>query len=158
MAKVLWQGYDNKVKYDKVIQEYEVGGLKFVDLKTRNEALKMSWVERLNVKVTENEDTSFIYLPLPIKDALIWKCNTSNTDVKKIVQKNNLLSLQTWELWSKFHYHTPTNFSEVKRQVLWCNSHIKRANVMWYIPMAHEVGLDTVGDLFDYQNAHFLNA
>ena len=43
ISHFLW-GKSNKFRYDRVIQNYEHGGLKLVDLESKNAALKLSWV------------------------------------------------------------------------------------------------------------------
>ena len=125
VVKFLWEGYANKAPCDKVTQNYEIGGLKLVDLKSRDLALKISWVSKLTNR--EESSTSPLYYLLPIKDKVLWNCNIAAKDVRKLKIKSSL-PYQFWEQWADFNHYTPCNVEEVMTQTLWFNSHIKRAN------------------------------
>ena len=42
----LWDGKDDKIKRDIMISDYENGGLRMIDIKLFNKALKLSWIKK----------------------------------------------------------------------------------------------------------------
>ena len=42
----VWDGKGDKVKHDIMINDYENGGLRMIDIKIFNKALKSSWVKK----------------------------------------------------------------------------------------------------------------
>ena len=55
---------------------------------------------------------------------MIWKCNLSSVDVKKIWGTNDLWN-QVLQSWSKINFRKPTGKCEALEQLLWYNSGIK---------------------------------
>ena len=46
--KFLWNNANDKIKRTVVIQDYEFGGLKMIDIKTFMHSLKCTWLRRLS--------------------------------------------------------------------------------------------------------------
>ena len=83
ITKFIWDHKIPRVKYTKLIQRREVGGVKLVDLETKNYALKASWIARWSRSAIIDE--SWIYANLPIKDKRIWEIDISPRDLKYIM-------------------------------------------------------------------------
>ena len=154
IGEFLWNGKGSKIRYDKLIQTYEYGGIKLVDLQAKDIAMKATWVHR----ALGNTDTNYIspiYYKLPIQNSLIWECNTTFTDICNM-PSSYLLSFQVWATWSRINVLTPQNILDVLDQTLWYNHQIKRALKMWYIPEASMVGLNKLCDIYDIARQRFL--
>ena len=74
ILEFIWNEKEYKISSDKLIQDYEHGGLKLIDLEAKNLALKAAWVTIGKV------ESSPIYYDLPIKSPLIWNCTIKETD------------------------------------------------------------------------------
>ena len=81
--KFLWSDKKPRITHKKIIQDCAQGGLKLVDLRAKDLAMKASFV----TKAIQNPNSP-IYYDLPIKDERMWQCNLNFLDFKD----NNLLS------------------------------------------------------------------
>ena len=45
--KYIWNGKKTKIKYNTIIQNYELGGLKLHEIETKILTLKLNWIKRL---------------------------------------------------------------------------------------------------------------
>ena len=63
----LWDEEVHSIRYSKLIQNYNDGGLKLVDLELKDKVLKASWVSRINPVKTKLTSAG-IYVSLPIKN------------------------------------------------------------------------------------------
>ena len=77
----IWEGKPSRIAYHKIFQNYDVGGLRLSDLKTRNLSLKTTWVRCIFDYDGEAFWPIFAYENLPIKNELIWFCNITSNDV-----------------------------------------------------------------------------
>ena len=105
ISKFIWKSKAKKIKYEKAIQDYHRGGVKLVDLKSKDRAMKASWVGR--ALATNREDFPLYYW-LPIDNHIIWQCNTLEGDFKANDTELSL-PLQAWKVWSSINAHTPQN-------------------------------------------------
>ena len=117
----IWKGKGTKIRYDKILQDYDEGGLRLGDLSAKDQALKASWYKR-----AINNPDSPIYYGLPIKLPIIWSCNTHENDFNRM--KLPFLQFQVWQAWSKIIGHTPENTKDVLHQTLWYNNYILNNN------------------------------
>ena len=89
------------VKYTKVVQSYEIGGLKLIDLQAKDASLKAAWVTK--AMLVNSPEHSPLYHNLPIKDKSIWECNISPSEVKALATKyghNCSYSFSIWKEWA----------------------------------------------------------
>ena len=142
----LWNGKISKIAHDKIIQMYEHGGLKLVDLK--NMSLKAGWVYRSCTSYAMHGYSPILAM-FPIKSPMIWECYTSHSNFDNMQEmKHCTLPYQVWSSWAQVNVMTPQNVSDVLDQNLWFNTHIKRMLNMWYIPETLQVGVNTVSDTY----------
>ena len=80
LYKFIWSGKPDKIKRNILIGPVCKGGLKMVDIREQNTAIKASWVKRW-IAVSEKTST---WLPLLAEnnfkslDKLIWDCNLNS--------------------------------------------------------------------------------
>ena len=77
MMEYIWEGKLHRIKYEKLIQNYQEGGLKLVDLKTKELALKARWPI-----IFRNSDKKYIYGFLPVSDHRIWLSNIEEKHIR----------------------------------------------------------------------------
>ena len=149
----LWKGGIPRIRYTKLVQEYDKGGLKLVDLEEKDLAMKRKWVENLR-----NREVPWFYEFLPIKDERIWQTNTSSNDVKKYMKNTrNDFPAQVWFAWSKYNFMTPLTESEMASQILWGNSFIRRINKPIFDNKLVNSNIDYVYQLIDVEKGQFFS-
>ena len=84
MYTFLWNGKPEKIKRKTLIQNYEKGGLKMIDIDRFIQAQKINWIKRLfepNIKTTLKE----VYTQRLSKfgNALLFECNFNENDISK---------------------------------------------------------------------------
>lgn len=91
MYAFIWEGKPEKIKREILIQDYEKGGLKMIDLEMFIMSLKISWLKRISVS-ENNRTINYIYLEKlkHVSGKLFFECNFSPDDVNSIVQKTHL--------------------------------------------------------------------
>ena len=124
VLEFIWDGKPHKIRYEKIIQNYNKGGLKLVDLESKYYALNAKWP----LYFQEREE-KWLYGNF---DHRIWQSNTEHKDVQKIcndlkLSKSNAFR-NIWEAWSKIFFEIPEEESAISGQNIWGNSCIKRAN------------------------------
>ena len=122
----IWENKPHKVSYQKIIQNYDRGGLKLVDLESKEIALKAKWPIYFGKRKEK-----WLYGPIT-GDHRLWEYNINSKDIEemsKILQlsPNNML-VQIWKAWSKINYRVPVDSDEILDQNIWGNSNIRRAN------------------------------
>ena len=128
--KFLWNGKSRgRVAMTTLKRSRADGGLKLVDLKSKQMALKIQ-----NVFKLENSILQYMYELFNIKDLgeIVWECNISPKDVKLLFQEQNFWS-EALEGWSTINFYRPQSKAEVLKQILWLNSEIRINNypVLW---------------------------
>ena len=121
IRQFLWNDKNPKIALKTLQKLKEQGGLSLLDLKVKQDTLKISWVFRL-------QDNAFLAacayrVIAPILRENIWRCNIHHSMVKKCVDITNFWG-QVLLAWSKVNYLEPQNRKEVFKQFLWMNSNI----------------------------------
>ena len=124
ITEFLWDGKVSKVRYDNIIQDYGDGGLKLIDLESKELALKARWPLLL-----ANKEVRWFYGFLPLQDHRIWQANIVPEDIKLMQKAKNrsLLVGQIWLAWSKVQYSLPENIHQFISKPLWGNLLVKIA-------------------------------
>ena len=91
--------------YHRIIQDYQKGGLKLVDLETKATVLKAKWPLYF-----ANRHKQWFYGELGL-DHRIWQYNIEEKDVKLMCHKlspSNCFA-HIWAAWSKINFELPQN-------------------------------------------------
>lgn len=108
-----------------MIQDYRYGGLKLVDIQDKFFSLKTIHVQKL-ICNPGTDWAKMAYSCLPIQNKFIWRCNTSQKDIRKFYGRGVWLDI--WHAWSVFNYKNPTSSLEILDQPIVLNSYIRIAN------------------------------
>ena len=144
IKKYLWEGKRPKIAYDRLIRNYHQGGLKLADLESKNTALKAKWIQ-----VNHQEDlllNQLLQQEIKIDKEYLRICNFSVQDIVKITQ--DTLSRDLLVAWAKVNYHRPSAKSQVLKQVIWYNSHLKSKGEMLFTKSWYKKGIIRVEQLF----------
>ena len=125
----MWNGKRARISMETLCKKKQQGGLKLVNLKKKQVALRISWIFKL-----ENDPllAKCAYTLLsPVLDVTIWKCNLKHSDVPKLFQK--CFWREVLSDWCQYNFVEPCNNSDILNQIIWANSCIKINNtpVIW---------------------------
>ena len=143
LLSFIWEEKRPKIAYQRLIRDYEQGGLKLADLQLKDSAIKIKWVQVYRFKTTLLDEV--LSAVSPLKNKMFADCNINKHDMKR-VKENNVFG-DIWFAWAKFNAIRLTSVSQVLSQKLWFNSNIKNLGDMLYIKNWHEVGLNSIKDL-----------
>ena len=128
ISRFLWGAAPAKITYSKLVQDSNRLGLKLVDIRTKDLALKAAWPVRFNGRPAE--EVSWFYNTYLIQDKRIWECNLDSKDIQTLVKENELSSCTSiLSAWCS-HNYAPVleEFDEILNVNLWGNSDIRRMN------------------------------
>lgn len=143
-----------KMKYDKLIQDHQFGGLKLIDIKQKFYSLKTIWVKKI---LTANPETNWVkvaYSRLPIKNDLLWFVNISPKDIRRFYGSS--MWIDVWHAWAGFNFSCPETIPEILDQPIFLNSFIKRNNSLVVHEGLLQLGVKYIRNLFDDNEKRFL--
>ncbi len=142
----LWEGKPPPIAHSTMINDFDKGGARMIDIVCKEKAIKATWAARMY----NNSNASWAKLAYmqinPTLGPIIWKCNISEKDadnlpINNTFWKNVLLS------WCSYNYKEPLTKSEVKTQVLWYNSFLKVGGKLHMLKRAIKAGIIYVKDI-----------
>ena len=155
IKKFLWNGGRARISFDKLVQDHKNLGLKLVDLEIKNIALKAAWP--LRWMHTDPKQVCWFFEQLPIKNKMLWECNTDPLDIKKLIPPNTLTtSFSIWEAWAKFNFKvTLETVDEILGSRIYGNSLIRCMNKPIFDTKIFKVGFSMLLEIFDFEKHKF---
>ena len=148
MFDFLWDNKPDKINRKTIIQSYENGGLKMIDINFFINSIKAGWVKRI-VNDDNTGDWKHIYLKQLDRfgGKLIFECNISIKDLdnKKKIESRFLLDIL--QSWSCINYSDVVE--DINKQILWNNSYIKNNNTTIFNKSLFMKGIKYIDQLFD---------
>ena len=100
------------------------GGLRLVDLETRENAFKIQWISKIHQSDSILISFSFYHIDTKLTNNLFWQCNFQLKDITQVCNATGF-----WRdvvlTWSKYNYKLATDITEIENQILWYNSSLK---------------------------------
>ena len=75
MADFIWNGHKPKLKMSVLQGKKQEGGMRLVDLKSRDDALKIQWIFRLHQQDPILTSLAYYHVKSPLKGEIFWQCN-----------------------------------------------------------------------------------
>ena len=98
----LWNNKGDKIKRTVLINKYENGGLKMVDLSSVNNSLKTTWIRKYLDTLNQGKWKEFVELELGKHGgSLIFKGNFNETDSLKTFSIKDNFTRKLLEIWSE---------------------------------------------------------
>ena len=100
----LWDGKGDKIKRDIMISDYENGGLKMIDIKSFNKALKSTWIEKYLDK--GNHGNWKLFFDLELKEyggSDIFRVNLNKKDLRRYKISDTFIT-EILQLWSEINF------------------------------------------------------
>ena len=141
----IWKGKKPKIALSTLMGLKEQGGLRLINIKNKQDALKISWVVRLESKEFLSHCAYQILEPT-LKE-LIWKCNLNAKSIKKMYDVTEFW-VEVLLAWSRLNWHAPESVAEIREQILWYNGHIcQNGQPLWWKHW-YDKGLLLIEDIF----------
>lgn len=146
----VWHGKQPKIARNILIRDKSQGGLRLVNLKDRQRALKVQWFTRLN----EEKDNFFkkvFYksLKMDLKE-FVWKCNLSPHDSGRVFLNNaDTFWVQVYKGWCAFNFSSIDSTEVMADQSVWLNSNILINSQPFIFYRAWQAGIAFLRDLFN---------
>ena len=149
MFEFLWDGKPEKISRNTIIQSYEDGGLRMVDIDVYINTIKCSWVRRL-CDTQNNGVWRHVYIT-QIKQfggTDIFKGNIKDTDVESLKLNSTFLS-EILHSWAKVNFRE--NIQYVSTETIWNNSNLKHNKNTIYYKIWAEKNIKFISQLFNYR-------
>ena len=144
MEKFIWNGRKPKIKLSQLQQCKQNGGLKLVNLRKKDLAIKVKWKQNLESEPKLANIANDLINPV-LKEK-IWLCNIKTTDINVL----NILS-KFWEdviyAWSELNYDP-----NKEKDFIWYNSCIRIDNKPFFWKNIFKKGLFYVKQLYNNGN------
>ena len=147
MFEFIWDGKPEKIKRNILINNYDAGGLKMIDLETFIKSLKITWIKRF-IESDENGILNKIYMNKlnPYGGKLLFECNYSTKDADVFADGNTFLKdvLTSWaSCISK-----PAIVS-YRNEILWNNNYIRAGGRTIMYKNWYHNGIKYLKDIYD---------
>ena len=109
----LWSGRGDKIKWDVMISDYKNGGLRLIDIKSFNKALKSTWVKKY--LDCDNQGKWKLFFDSELHDfggAVIFKGNLNKNDLAKFMHISDPFTTAILKRWSEISYDDNTTSTE----------------------------------------------
>ena len=146
ITNFIWDNKHPQIAYDKLIKDYDQGGLRLFDLKIKDTAIKTKWMQVAKFKESSLWSQALVET-FKMEPGLILECNLCYKDICKIT--NPTIVRDVMLAWSKINYRTPTSKKDVLNQILWYNSHIKIRNSTLFLKRWYTSGIVRIQQIWD---------
>ena len=125
--RFLWNNKGDKTKRTVLINKYENGGLKMVDLSSLNKSLKTTWIRKYLDTSNQGKWKEIVFLELEKHGgSLIFKGNFNKIDSLKTFSVKNKFTKKMLEIWSEVNFEGVIKTKQqFLVQPLWHNSLIR---------------------------------
>lgn len=150
----LWDGKGDKIKRDIMISDYENGGLKMIDIKVFNRALKSGWIKKY--LDNDNHGKWKLLFDLELRKfggEEIFRGNLSKEDLSKYIKISDTFTSEILQIWTDIKYEANiSSIEQLKAHNLWQNSLIRVGNRPIHYRSWSSKGVTTVGHLMKDEN------
>ena len=142
----LWNGKGDKIKREVMINDYEKGGLKMIDIESFNKGLKTTWVKKYTDVNNHGKWKHFFDLELRnYGGSAFFSGNLSKKDLSKYVNSSYPFIMEILNIWTEITYENNTD--HFRFQSLWHNSLIRIDNRPIFYKKWQQKGINRVSHL-----------
>ena len=155
ISEFIWCGKKPKIARETLQLPKVCGGLRLFDIRNKQKTIKLSWIKKIE-KNNFFKECFLLSYPAARKINCPWECNITPKDTKLLEDPDNGKPTLFWKeilnSWCEFNYHDPQNCENVKNQVIWYNSYLKRGNKLYLNRKAYESGIKKIADICNDKN------
>ena len=132
----LWKGRRAKIPLRTLQLPTAAGGLNLVDIKARDEAIKITWIQVLR-KDCKSAALAYYFFAQRLHEN-VWRCNLELSDIDQLLPRvRNPFWFDVLCAWSVLNYDPV----DVEGQLIWYNSLIRIENKCIWWPECFNAGL-----------------
>ena len=109
----IWKGKKTKIALEILQASKDEGGLGICNLMSKNKAMKMQWICRIQ-EDKKLAELAYKALDLPIKD-LVWKLQLCKEDVPTVIEKQSFWR-EVLSCWCKIAFDTAYSKEQVQNK------------------------------------------
>ena len=147
----LWNNKKHFIDKNIIIGDLCNGGLRMVDILSKEISSKCGWVKRLaNPQRDIFSGGGWIKLVeyfLPEPGRLFWSGNLKYVHALKLLKHSSVFWENVIKSWCIFNYHEPEEFADILNQQIWFNSQILVNNIPVFSRPLYEKGLIYIKDI-----------
>ena len=128
----LWNNKPHKIAKKSIIADKAHGGLRMVDIKSKNASLKIPWIKRIiqNPKYTICPILD-LYCKTDMK--ILLQCNIAANDLSFCFKKQlPKFWIDVLKCWCEYNYKEVDEIKNPATQIIWFNSNIKVGNTILF--------------------------
>ena len=144
----LWNGHKPKIPLAVLQNSKERGGLKLVNIKTKEQSLKTTWIKMIHEGQYPGEIVYNELCPEVKPKSMIWSCNLASSDVDICFDAKNVFWIDILKAWCDYHYDKTVTKND-QDHIIWYNSEIRVAGKPMVNKTATEKGLMYVSQLYE---------
>ena len=144
--KFLWNGKRARIARDTLSTAKKCGGIRLFSVLEKQKALKANWIIRA-LKDDFFKEILFDHINIPQTNWFL-KTNIHPKDASKFFKKKDFWS-EAFTHWCEITFVEPQSFQEIVNQTIWFNSHVKIKNSPIFFRNFADVGIVTVGDIYN---------
>ena len=145
----LWSGRGDKIKRDVMISDYKNGGLRMIDIKSFNKALKSTWVKKY--LDNDNHGKWKLFFDSELHDfggAVIFNGDLNKNYLPKFIHISDAFTKEILQVRSEINYDDNTTSTENLLSLpLWQNSLVRIGNKPIYYKSWSFKGIEKVRHL-----------
>lgn len=150
IKKFIWGGKRAKIQMSTLYNVKELGGLKLVDIRTKDMALKAQWVSAYKYSLPiRNLADQF----LPPLGHDWWYCNLNKKDLNTIMPQPSFWKSVSRSWFDVHRLQNKPSKKEIENQFIWFNSKIRINHKPIFIRRAWLSGLRFVKDLLEEEGS-----
>ena len=143
----LWDGRGDRIKRSAMINDYDKGGLKMIDIKTFNSSLKAIWVKKYLDSANTGKWKLFFDFYLAKHGGKRLFSGNLNTDDSKYLNIKDEFLQEILHFWAEINFQN--TLGDFQNTSLWHNSLIRVGKTPVYFPSWSIRSINQVKDLMD---------
>ena len=152
LYEFLWDGKGDKIKRTQIINKYDEGGLKMIDIESFSKALKAKWVVNYLNGDTHGKWKLFFYYYLQKHGGkALFQGNLNSEDVP-LLKLHNAFIEEIVQIWSHINY-TADEEQDFGNSCIWYNSLIRIDHRPFFYKSWFDAGVKQAKDLMDTNGA-----
>ena len=155
MYNFLWNNKPDKIKRKQLIQNYQNGGLRMLDIDLFINSLKCSWIKRLFENKNKGQWKLFYFNKINnFGGKLLFESSLNKDVVLTMFPKRNFLQ-DILLSWVNVINNDVCNIKYIGKEIIWNNKNIKVNNKTFFYKNWFEKGIKNIEHIYDYRKKEF---
>ena len=145
----IWKGKRDKIKRDIMIQDFQNGGYRMVDLKMIVESAQLDWIKRFLDNNSADWKTLMVEFCKKEDLRVFFQANFDELEIPREIPQYYLDAIRAWR---NVKYDLITESLDLEQQLIWYNKQIKIMQKSVYNQRLFSCGLWVLSDRYENGN------